>query len=72
MERNNSHPDAKDLVTACTWCGAEIAPNPIPAEVANLFCSRHCENEANFWLLQEMCEVEINYLPWSPEDLHGV
>jgi hypothetical protein len=66
MEPEFSHP-ANDELTACTWCGATIAHNIIPAEIANLFCSRHCEVSANFWLLQEMYEIEINYLPWSPE-----
>jgi len=55
----------EDLLSHCGWCGTSIAHNPIPAHLANLFCSRRCENEANFWLVQEMYEVEINYLPWS-------
>jgi endogenous inhibitor of DNA gyrase (YacG/DUF329 family) len=66
MEINSSKP-MDNLVTACVRCGASIARNPIPAEFANLFCSRRCEKKANFWLLQEMCEIEINYLPWPSE-----
>ncbi len=66
MELDSSKP-MDDLLTACTWCGASIADNPIPAEIPNIFCSRRCEIEANFWLLQEMCEIEINYLPWPSE-----
>ena len=70
MESGPYHP-ADDLLTACTWCGVAIAPNPIPAEVANPFCSRRCEIKASFWLLQEMCEIEIDYLPWSLGDSRG-
>jgi endogenous inhibitor of DNA gyrase (YacG/DUF329 family) len=64
--KSESHHPAEDLLTQCTWCGAPLAYNLIPAEYANLFCSRHCEIDANFWLLQEMCDIEINYLVWPP------
>jgi hypothetical protein len=56
-----------ELLTHCSWCYTPIAHNTIPAHLANLFCSRQCENAANFWLVQEMYEIEINYLPWSPD-----
>jgi recombinational DNA repair protein (RecF pathway) len=58
------HESADDLLTHCTWCGTPIAHNTVPAHLANIFCSRHCELEGNFWLLQEMCEIEINHLSW--------
>jgi len=31
----------------------------MPRGSAIVFCSRRCEIEANFWLYQEMCVIEI-------------
>jgi hypothetical protein len=52
----------------CVWCGAPLGQNVMPARVAAVFCSRPCEIEANFWLFQEMCVIEITHPPVSPED----
>ena len=67
-----SHESAEDLLTHCTWCSTPIAHNTIPAHLANIFCSRRCELAGNFWLLQEMCEIEINYLAWPEESGPGL
>jgi len=53
-------------LTTCTWCGAQLGQNVMPTSSAAVFCSRRCEIEANFWLYQEMCVIEITY-PGSTE-----
>jgi endogenous inhibitor of DNA gyrase (YacG/DUF329 family) len=58
MQTNRYLPDDGTL-TKCTWCGAQLGQNIMPAGAAIVFCSRRCEIEANFWLYQEMCAIEI-------------
>lgn len=41
----------------------------MPAKSAIVFCSRRCEIEANFWLYQEMCVIEITH-PRDPTQDH--
>jgi len=41
----------------------------MPAKSAKVFCSRRCEIEANFWLYQEMCVIEITH-PSDPKQDH--
>jgi endogenous inhibitor of DNA gyrase (YacG/DUF329 family) len=51
-------PDEGTL-TVCTWCGERLGQTVMPRGSAIAFCSRRCEIEANFWLYQEMCVIEI-------------
>jgi len=53
--------------TKCTWCGEELGRNVVPARSATVFCTRRCEIEANFWLYQEMCVIEITHPQQSAE-----
>ncbi len=46
-------------LTVCTWCGEKLGKNEMPKRSAAVFCSRRCEIEANFWLYQEFCVIEI-------------
>jgi hypothetical protein len=52
---------------SCSWCGDVLGESLLPPEVAALFCSRRCEIEANFWLYQEMCAIEISH-PWPRQE----
>jgi hypothetical protein len=54
-------------LTTCTWCGAQLGQNVMPKRSASVFCSRRCEIEANFWLFQEMCAIEIIHPQQSAE-----
>jgi endogenous inhibitor of DNA gyrase (YacG/DUF329 family) len=66
MESDKSLPDDGAL-TVCTWCGAELGQNVMPAKSAKLFCSRRCEIDGNFWLFSEMCAIEVTLPPQSDE-----
>jgi endogenous inhibitor of DNA gyrase (YacG/DUF329 family) len=67
MQTNRDLPGDAAL-TSCTWCGAALDQIAKPAHVAAVFCSQHCEIQANFWLDQEMRLIEITHR-LSPEDL---
>jgi len=60
MESDKPTPEDAAL-TSCTWCGATLGQNVMPANSAKLFCSRRCEIEGSFWLFQEMCAIEITF-----------
>jgi hypothetical protein len=64
-----SHPHLPDegTLTTCTWCGGQLGKNVLPRGCAIVFCSRHCEIEANYWLYQEMCVIEVTHPGTSPE-----
>jgi len=68
MQCNRHLPD-DDKLTTCTWCGAPLGRNVMPAHSAKVFCSRRCEIEGNFWLYQEMCVIEIT-LPLQQAEEH--
>jgi hypothetical protein len=53
------HDDEEKKLTSCTWCGGVLGNSVLPARSAIVFCSRRCEIEANYWLYQEMCVIEI-------------
>lgn len=53
----------------CAWCDGTLGANVMPAKSAKVFCSRRCEIEANFWLYQEMCVIEITH-PSDPKQDH--
>jgi hypothetical protein len=59
-----------DKLTACAWCGAALGQNVMPRPVAAVFCSRPCEIEANAWLYQEMCAIEVTLPTGLPADEH--
>jgi hypothetical protein len=67
MQSDRYRPGNATLIT-CTWCGAPLGQNMMPARVAAVFCSRPCEIEANFWLFQEMCVIELTHPPEAPKD----
>ena len=56
-------------LTTCLWCNQPLGQKQsfMPRSKAGYFCSRLCEIEANFWLFQELCAIEITHPP-SPED----
>ncbi len=66
MESDKPIPDDGAL-NRCTWCGAKLGQNVMPAKSAKLFCSRRCEIEGNFWLFSEMCAIEITLPPQGDE-----
>jgi hypothetical protein len=57
--------------TPCIWCSVGPGKRVAAANQSN-FCSRRCEIEANFWLFQELCEIEITHPPgWHQDDHNG-
>ena len=78
--RPGLYPSVDAKPTTCTWCGAPLGRAVMPKPAADVFCSRHCEIEANAWLYLEMCEIEVT-LPTglaadedeydTPEDRYG-
>jgi hypothetical protein len=65
MQPERHSPDEGEL-TRCVWCGAELGQNAMPPQSANVFCSRGCEIDGNFWLYQELLVIEITH-PQSAE-----
>jgi hypothetical protein len=61
------YPPDEDKLSTCTWCGGQLGQNPMPRHSSNLFCSRRCEIEANIWLYQELCVIEITHPEQSAE-----
>jgi endogenous inhibitor of DNA gyrase (YacG/DUF329 family) len=51
--------DDEEKLTSCAWCGGMLGQSALPKRTAHVFCSRRCEIEANYWLFQEMCVIEI-------------
>ena len=45
----------------CIWCGAPLGQNAMPPHSAQVFCSRRCEIDGNFWLYQELLVIEITH-----------
>jgi hypothetical protein len=66
MQSDRSLPDDGALTT-CTWCGARLGQNAMPARSVTVFCSRRCEIEGKCWLYQELYAIEITHPPLSPE-----
>lgn len=69
----NRYSSNEAVLTECLWCRAPLAKigkphGAMPRIKATTFCSRRCEIEANFWLFQELCAIEITHPPSSPED----
>jgi hypothetical protein len=55
----------------CIWCNVGLGKRTNPRTSPISFCSRRCEIEANFWLFQELCEIEITHPPGWQEDTHN-
>jgi hypothetical protein len=49
----------QERLHVCAWCGGAIGRECPPARGVALFCSRRCGIEAQFWLYQELCAIEI-------------
>ena len=62
MQSNRYSPLNTALAT-CLWCNTALkkSQNAGPKSKVYYFCSRRCEIEANFWLFQELCAIEITY-----------
>jgi endogenous inhibitor of DNA gyrase (YacG/DUF329 family) len=67
MQSDRYLPDYGTLTT-CIWCGAQLGQSVMPNDSASLFCSHRCKIEANYWLYQEMCVIEITHPQQSFED----
>jgi hypothetical protein len=67
MRPNRQSPQAK---TSCIWCSVGLG-SAAPKGRAVGFCSRRCEIEANFWLFQELCAIEITYPRWPEDNRNG-
>ena len=74
MQFNRYHSTETALGT-CLWCNTALkqSKNAGPQSKVCYFCSRRCEIEANFWLFQELCAIEITHPPASlpPASLEG-
>ncbi len=55
--------DSREQVAICVWCESEYAPASSRAREYNIFCTKKCEVEAKFWLLDRLREPAP-----SPED----
>ncbi len=42
----------------CSWCSSEYLPCFSRARSADLFCTRKCEIEARFWLVDQLSAIE--------------
>ena len=42
----------------CTWCDSEYSVGCSRAQEQAVFCSKKCEIEARFWLIDTLKEVE--------------
>jgi hypothetical protein len=58
------HNPEESPLNHCSWCGDGLSESLLPPEVTAAFCSRRCEIEANFWLYQQMCAIDIPH-PWQ-------
>jgi hypothetical protein len=67
----NRYSSNEAALADCLWCRAPLGQDATPKNPkmkAQTFCSRRCEIEANFWLFQELCAIEITHPPTPPED----
>lgn len=48
-----------ERLTHCSWCKGEMPAERLKSKRVLLFCSKRCELDAAFWLLQEMCAIEV-------------
>ena len=67
MQSNRYHNPLNTALCTCLWCNSALkqSKNAGPKSKVYYFCSRRCEIEANFWLFQELCAIEITHPPAS-------
>jgi hypothetical protein len=62
-----SHPGT--VVAACVWCDSEYVVGFSRAHEQGIFCSKKCEIEARFWLMEVLRSIEAP--PRNPDDNGG-
>ena len=69
LMQNDRHNNQGITVGACVWCRSEYVVGCSRAREQNIFCSKKCEIEARFWLVDVLRDIEK--LRQSPEDNSG-
>ena len=62
----SNHDDSVNTAQrTCLWCNTALKQKQNAGQRSKVyyFCSRRCEIEANFWLYQELCAIEITHPP---------
>jgi hypothetical protein len=56
--QNDRYSNPGITIGACTWCYTEYVIGCSRAREQSVFCSKKCEIEARFWLLDVLKEVD--------------